>query len=76
MNYTRIFTGAYVEPEGAFGIARNTLAPKPGRFIAPWRRSDTPGYADGGNKFDLLAVGRRLLHAVEGFPRLGRVDGT
>jgi hypothetical protein len=53
MNYTRIFSGAYVEPDGAFNIARNTLAPLPGRFICPWPRSDQPGYANGGNKFDL-----------------------
>jgi hypothetical protein len=53
MMLTRVFSGAYVEPEGAFNIARNTLAPLPGRFIAPWARSDQPGYANGGNKFDL-----------------------
>ncbi len=53
LNYTRIFVGAYVEPPGAFNIARNTLAPAPGRFICPWARSDEPGYAGGGNKFDL-----------------------
>ena len=53
LNYTRIFSGAYVEPQGAFNIARNTLAPGPGRFIAPWARSNQPGYANGGNKFDL-----------------------
>ena len=53
LNYTRIFSGAYVEPQGAFNIARNTLAPGPGRFIAPWARSSQPGYANGGNKFDL-----------------------
>lgn len=53
MVLTRVFSGAYVEPEGAFKIARNTLAPLPERFIAPWARSDQPGYANGGNKFDL-----------------------
>jgi hypothetical protein len=53
MNYTRVFSGAYVEPEGAFNITRNTLAPRPGRFVAPWPRSSQPGYANGGNKFDL-----------------------
>ncbi len=53
LNYTRVFSGAYVEPQGAFNIARNTLAPGPGRFIAPWERSSQPGYANGGNKFDL-----------------------
>jgi hypothetical protein len=53
LNLTRTFTGAYVEPAGAFNIASNTLAPMPGGFICPWARSSTPGYANGGNKFDL-----------------------
>src|SRR2546428_5298909 len=44
LNLTRTFTGAYVEPAGAFNIERNTLAPAPGRFICPWARSSTPGY--------------------------------
>ncbi|MCI0332959.1 MAG: cellulase family glycosylhydrolase, partial [Planctomycetes bacterium] len=53
LNHTRIFSGAYVEPQGAFNIAQNTLAPVEGRFICPWARSDEPGYAGGGAKFDL-----------------------
>ena len=53
LNLTRTFSGAYVEPDNAFGIAGNTLAPAPGRFICPWARSTVPGYANGGNKFDL-----------------------
>ncbi|MCL2709957.1 MAG: hypothetical protein FWE95_03665 [Planctomycetaceae bacterium] len=53
LNSTRIFTGVYVEPDTAFNIPNNTLAPKPGRYITPWARSDQPGYANGGNKFDL-----------------------
>ena len=53
MNYTRVFSGAYVEPQGAFNIARNTLAPAAGPVHRPWARSDQPGYANGGNKFDL-----------------------
>jgi hypothetical protein len=53
MMLTRLFSGSYVEPEGAFNIARNTLAPKPGRFMSPWARSSQPGYANGGNRFDL-----------------------
>src|SRR5258705_8007899 len=40
LNLTRTFSGAYVEPQGAFNIARNSLAPKEGRFITPWARSD------------------------------------
>lgn len=46
LNLTRVFTGTYIEPQGAFNIAQNTLAPKPGQFIAPWARN-----AEG--KFDL-----------------------
>jgi hypothetical protein len=53
LNVTRTFTGFYVEPQGAFGIARNTLAPGEGKLICPWARSNEPGYAGGGNKFDL-----------------------
>ena len=54
MNYTRLFPGSYVEAPGkSFGIQRNDLAPAPGRFLAPWARSSTAGYAGGGNKFDL-----------------------
>jgi hypothetical protein len=53
LNHTRTFTGVYCEPQGAFNIAANTLAPAPGRYSTPWARSDTPGYANGGGKFDL-----------------------
>jgi hypothetical protein len=52
-NHTRLFTGTYREIPGSFNIQGNTLAPAPGRYAAPWARSDTPGYFDGGNKFDL-----------------------
>ena len=52
-NLTRTFTGAYCEPVGAFNIENNTLAPARGRLVCPWARSDTVGYANGGNKFDL-----------------------
>ncbi|MBN1361484.1 MAG: polysaccharide lyase [Sedimentisphaerales bacterium] len=52
-NLTRTFSGAYCEPQGAFGIAGNTLAPTRGDLLCPWARSDAPGYANGGNKFDL-----------------------
>ncbi|MGH9360873.1 MAG: hypothetical protein ACRD2T_03085, partial [Thermoanaerobaculia bacterium] len=52
-NLTRTFSGTYREVPGSFGIKGNTLAPEPGRYLSPWARSDTPGYAGGGNKFDL-----------------------
>ncbi|HUX94955.1 MAG TPA: cellulase family glycosylhydrolase [Bacteroidales bacterium] len=53
LNVTRTFSGIYVEPAGAFGIAKNTMAPDPERYIAPWARSSEAGYSNGGNKFDL-----------------------
>jgi hypothetical protein len=54
-NLTRIFSGAYVERGGDNDLMdyNNTLAPRPNRLIAPWGRSSTPGYANGGNKFNL-----------------------
>ncbi|MGC8990882.1 MAG: cellulase family glycosylhydrolase, partial [Verrucomicrobiia bacterium] len=67
MNYTRVFSGAYVEPDGAFKIARNTLAPRPGRFICPWARSDQTGYANGGNKFDLSKWDPAYFARLKGF---------
>jgi hypothetical protein len=53
LNGTRIFSGTYVETGGNFNIRANTLDPAAGRFLSPWARSATPGYADGGAKFDL-----------------------
>jgi hypothetical protein len=50
LNYTRIFSGVYSEP---WGEPFNTLNPPTGRLLSPWARSQSPGYADGGNKFDL-----------------------
>jgi hypothetical protein len=47
LNLTRVFSGTYLEPQGAFNIARNTLAPLAGRFQPPWLRREPDG------KFDL-----------------------
>ncbi|MCL5994807.1 MAG: hypothetical protein M1546_01985 [Chloroflexi bacterium] len=52
-NQTRLFSGCYCENNAFFKIHDNVLAPALGRLICPWARSDTPGYANGGNKFDL-----------------------
>lgn len=69
LSLTRVFSGAYVEPQGAFRIERNTLAPAPGRLICPWARSAVPGGPLGGNKFDLDrwddAYFRRLREFVD-----------
>jgi hypothetical protein len=53
LNHTRVFLGDYVEGADSFGIVENPLAPAGGRFLAPWARSTVPGFARGGNKFDL-----------------------
>ena len=53
MNYTRIFSGSYVEVPGNFGIEKNTLAPVAGKYLAPWKRTQEPGLFEGENKFDL-----------------------
>ena len=61
-NLTRVFCGSYCEGnyyEGDMGKQKkweenqNTLAVRPGKLLAPWARSDTPGYINGGNKFNL-----------------------
>ncbi|MGB7280930.1 MAG: hypothetical protein WBE13_01610 [Candidatus Acidiferrum sp.] len=68
LNYTRLFTGSYVEvPAKSFGILHNDLAPEPGRFLAPWARSNTPGYAGGGNKFDLEKWGPEFFARLRDF---------
>ena len=45
LNLTRVFSGSYREVAGNFAISSNTLAPAPGKFLAPWRQID--------GKFDL-----------------------
>jgi len=76
MNYTRVFTGSYVEPPGAFGIQRNTLAPATGRFLAPWARSSEPGYAGGGNRFDLDRFSPEYLARLKDFLREADAHGV
>ena len=67
MNYTRIFTGAYVENSESFGIEQNTLAPLKNRVITPWARSKVPGYFNGGNKFDLSKWNKDYFTRLKGF---------
>jgi hypothetical protein len=67
LNNTRTFSGAYVEPAGAFNIAKNTLAPDGQRFLCPWARSGEPGYAGGGNKFDLTKWDEAYFRRLKDF---------
>lgn len=66
-NLTRVFSGSYCEPPGAFGITSNTLAPAEGKLICPWARSDAPGYTGGGNKFDLNKWDRAYFDRLRDF---------
>ncbi|MCX7598547.1 MAG: DUF6298 domain-containing protein, partial [Armatimonadetes bacterium] len=68
-NLTRTFSGVYHEVETSFGIEENTLAPAPGRWICPWARSDKPGAADGGNKFDLTRWNPAYFSRLKDFVR-------
>ena len=67
LNISRTFSGVYVEPQGAFRILKNTLAPAPEKFICPWARSKEPGYALGGNKFDLSKWDRAYFSRLKDF---------
>src|SRR5438105_2991057 len=53
LNLTRPFSAVYRRLPGTFNIRGNTLAPAPASYVALWARSDRPGAADGGNRFDL-----------------------
>ena len=66
-NLTRLFSGAYREVPGSFQIQANTLGPAPGRYLAPWARSNQAGAVDGGNKFDLGAWDAVYFHRLRGF---------
>jgi len=76
LNYTRLFTGSYFEPQGAFGIRHNTMAPDGARALTPWARSGTPGYAGGGNKFDLTQWDTTYFRRLRDFVRLAGEHGV
>jgi hypothetical protein len=67
LNGTRTFTGVYAEAIGSFNITNNTLAPAPNRLICPWARSGEPGYAGGGDKFDLTRWDERYFDRLRDF---------
>jgi len=70
MNYTRIFTGSYVEIPGSFGIENNTLAPATGSFLAPWKRMEEPGLYEGETKFDLSEWNPEYFERLKSFVTL------
>ncbi len=76
LNNTRTFTGVYCESSTSFGISHNTLAPGPGRLLCPWARSTTPGYAGGGNKFDLTRFDDAYFARLRDFMTHASRDGV
>jgi hypothetical protein len=76
LNLTRTFSGAYAEPMGAFNIAKNTLAPAEGKFICPWKRSEQPGYTNGGNKFDLTQWDENYFKRLKNFVSAAQQRGV
>jgi hypothetical protein len=76
LNHTRTFSGTYREVASSFRITDNPLAPKPGRYACPWARSDQPGYADGGNKFDLTAFDPAYFRRLHAFMAAARDRGV
>jgi len=67
MNYTRIFSGAYVEIPESFSIRENTLAPKEGRYLAPWKRTGEPGLYKGEMKFDFTKWNPAYFERLKSF---------
>lgn len=76
LNHTRTFSGTYREIPSSFGIADNSLAPHPNRFVCPWPRSDQPGYFDGGNKFDLTKWDSAYFERLKDFLACAKQAGV
>jgi hypothetical protein len=78
MNLTRAVPGTSLESTNATtyrGGDQNTFAPRPGRFLAPWARSDTPGYFCGGNKFDLDRWDETFFRRLKDFVKMAGERG-
>lgn len=70
LNGTRLCSGANPEFEGWYNIAQNTWAPTSMRYSCPWARSSTPGYHNGGNKFDLTKFNESHFDRLKDFMQL------
>lgn len=67
MNYTRIFTGSYVEIPGSFSIEKNTLAPIVGSFLSPWQPTLEAGLYEGERKLDLSKWNPEFFERLNNF---------
>lgn len=75
LNHARLFLGDYVEEPEAFGVTENILSPAEGRHLSPWERSEVPGYARGGNKFDLDRWSAPFFERLHAFFREAEAQG-
>lgn len=75
LNYTRIFTGSYVEVPGSFNIGSNTLAPAAGKFLSPWMPTKKPGALKGETKWDLEKFNPKYFERLKNFVGLASEKG-
>lgn len=61
-NIVQVMTGTLIEAP-----ADRSLSPQPGRLLLPWARSTEPGYAGGGEKFDLHKFDPRFFARLRSF---------
>ncbi len=61
-NIVQIMTGTLVE-----AAADRSLSPQPSRLLLPWARSTEPGYAGGGEKFDLQKFDPKFFARLRSF---------
>jgi len=80
LNLTRVFIGSYREIDkphdpvkGGYTIDRNTLAPKPSRFISPWK---SKVQADGTVQFNLHQWNPRYFARLHDFLRQASQRGV
>ena len=73
-NYTRIYTGSYFEPQHKW-FKNHSLGPADGRHCLPWGRSSVPGYAKGGNKFDLDTWNLEFVRRLKDYVRYAGSKG-
>ena len=78
LNLARVVNGNYVESVDSTvwrGGDQNPIAPRFGRYLAPWARSDQPGYYFGGNKFDLDRWDENYFRRLKDFVRAADTRG-
>jgi hypothetical protein len=68
LNATRLFTGAYFEKPGAFGIERNTMAPSENSLLLPWQKN--------GERYNLTKWNEAFFHRLHNFMQKAEQAGV